>query len=139
MRRRWLSALSLVVLLATETGGGAQSLSCHGTQRPKQIAELLFGRNVGSRLGVSERAWAHFLARELTPSFPDGLTVTDAWGQWRDPVTGRIVHEPTKRVEIVLPGGVDDEARLNAVAEAYKHQFRQQSVGLILRAACVAF
>ena len=60
-------------------------LPCHGAQQPKQVAELLFGRDVGHRIGVSEGAFAHFVAGELTPRFPDGLTITDAIGQWRDP------------------------------------------------------
>ena len=40
---------------------------------------------------------------------------------------------------IVLPGKDDDVERLNEIAEAYKSQFRQQSVGVILRPACVSF
>ena len=35
---------------------------------------------------------------------------------------------------IVLPGNAEDLARLNEIAEAYKNQFRQQSVGMIVRA-----
>ena len=103
------------------------------------MAELLFGRDIGAKLGVSETAWAHFLAREVTPRFPDGLTVSDATGQWRDPATGKIVQEPSKRVEIVLPGNADDDARLDAIVKAYKHQFHQHSVGVIVRSACVSF
>lgn len=98
----------------------------------------MFGRDIGNRVGVSEQAWQRFLAREITPRFPDGLTVTDASGQWRDPASGRIVREPSKLVIIVLPGN-DDEARLDAVVDAYKRQFRQQSVALVVEPACVSF
>jgi hypothetical protein len=49
------------------------------------------------------------------------------------------VHEPSKHVEIVLPGNKDDDARLDAVVDAYKRAFRQHSVGVIVRPACVAF
>lgn len=113
--------------------------SCHGAQHDRQVAELLFGRDIGSRIGVSETAWARFVARELTPRFPDGLTVSDAVGQWRDPASGKFVREPTKRVEIVLPGRDDDAARLEAVVQSYKRAFRQRSVGVIVRPACVSF
>jgi hypothetical protein len=139
MRVVWLSALSIMALAAVATGSHAQTLSCYGTQQPKQVAELLFGRDVGNRVGVSETAWTRFVAREMTPRFPDGLTVTDAIGQWRDTTRGTIVREPSKRVEIVLPGGTDDEARLDAIVKAYKAEFHQQSVGVIVRPACVAF
>ena len=80
-----------------------------------------------------------FRAREITPRFPDGLTVTDAAGQWRDPATGTIERELSKRVEIVFPGDAEDQARLEAVVDAYKRRFHQHSVGIIVRSACVAF
>lgn len=113
--------------------------ACSGAAQPKQVAELLFGRDVAGRPGVSDRDWSRFVARELTPRFPDGLTVSDAQGQWRDPASGKTVREKTKRVEIVLPGRDDDDARLVAAVDAYKHDFHQQSVGLIVRTACVLF
>jgi len=119
--------------------GQTPALSCQGAQQPKLVAELLFGRDVGRRVGVSQSAWLVFVARELTPRFPDGFTISETTGQWRDRMSGKIVREPSKRVEIVLPGNADDEARLEAVVAAYKSRFHQQSVGIIVRGACVAF
>lgn len=113
--------------------------SCAGAQRPKQVAELLFGRDIGHRDHVSESAFSHFVARELSPRFPDGLTITDATGQWRDPADGRLVREATKQVEIVLPGNADDQAKLEAAVTAYRREFRQHSVGVIVQLACVSF
>jgi len=129
------SAAGALLLAAAATAAAAQAPSCQDPLKPRQVAEFLFGRDIGARLGVSEREWTRFLAREVTPRFPDGLTVTDARGQWR----GRIAREPAKRVEIVLPGNADDTARLEAVVAAYKRQFHQDSVALIVRSACVAF
>ncbi|MGC1446985.1 MAG: DUF3574 domain-containing protein [Xanthobacteraceae bacterium] len=131
-------------LIATPAHGphaqaAQQALSCHGTQQARQVAELLFGRDIGHRLGVGARAWARFVAREITPRFPDGFTVTDASGQWRDSADGTTVHEPSKRVEIVLPGTADDDSRLDAIVSAYKRKFHQQSVAVIVRPACVSF
>ena len=117
----------------------AQPLTCSTAQKPMQVAELLFGRKIGDRIGVSEAAWARFLAREVTPRFPDGLTVINASGQWRDRERNKVVREPSKVVQIVLPGAADDEEKLAAVIEAYKREFRQQGVGLIIRPACVRF
>ncbi len=133
--------LAAVLPCAVAASAAAQgpASACHGAQQRREVAELLFGRDIGRRLGVSETAWQRFLAREITPRFPDGLTVTDAFGQWRDPDSRRIVREPSKRVEIVLPGKPDDGARLDAIMSAYKRQFRQRSVGLILQSACVSF
>jgi len=147
MRSSFAAAFSVIVLVAASSVASAQPAPpappapppCHGTQQFRMVAELLFGRDIGHRVGVSETAWASFVARELTPRFPDGLTITDAIGQRRDRDTGRTVREPSKHVEIVLPGNRDDEARLDAVASAYKRQFHQQSVGVIIRPACVSF
>lgn len=113
--------------------------ACRAGQQSRLTAELTFGRDIGRHVGVSERAWRRFLDREVTPRFPDGLTVVSAAGQWRDRRTGRIGREPSKLLLIVLPGRADDQARLDAIVAAYKRQFQQQSVGLIVRPACTAF
>ena len=141
MRVALLAVLTVVGWTVAGSGGRAQApgLSCHGAQQPKQVAELLLGRDIGRRFGVGERAFAGFVARELTPRFPDGLTITDATGQWRDPTGGAPVREATKRVEIVLPGDAGDQAKLDAVVTAYKREFHQHSVGVIVRPACVSF
>jgi hypothetical protein len=117
----------------------APAVSCHGTRQARQVAELLFGRNVGHRPGISESAFARFVVREITPRFPDGLTISDAAGQWREHGSGAITRERSKRVEIVLPGTADDEDKLDAIVAAYKRRFQQQSVAVILRPACISF
>ena len=141
IRIAFVCSLSLFLLTTAANNAAAQTLAivCHGTQRPGQIAELLFGRDIADHLGVSEGAWRRFVARDITPRFPDGLTITNATGQWRNPASGRMVREPSKRVEIVLPDHADDEARLDAIVDAYKRRFRQHSVGVIVQSVCVSF
>lgn len=125
--------------LALPTGAYAEPLACNGGQKPMQAAELIFGRNIGAVMAVSEAAWRRFVARELTPRFPRGLTITDAAGQWRDARRHMIVREPSKVVQIILPGGSDDLARLDAVVAAYKLRFHQQSVAVVTWPVCVQF
>jgi len=64
--------------------GGCASLPqpCPLPGRPMISAELFFGRGIGGRT-VSEKEFATFLAAEITPRFPDELTVLGAQGQWR--------------------------------------------------------
>ena len=133
--------MSAVVLAAAAQNVAAQTpaLSCSGAQKPKLLAELLFGRDITDRARVSEAAWREFVAREITPRFPEGLTIIDATGQWRDRKNGQIVREPSKLVMIVLPGKADDQTRLGAVVSAYKHRFHQQSVGVVIQPACASF
>jgi Protein of unknown function (DUF3574) len=130
---------AILVLPVFCNSAGAQPPSCSAPLKPQQVAELLLGRKIGDRLGVSETQFLNFLDREITPRFPDGLTVYDARGQYRDSERNRIVREPSKVVMIVLPGSSEDMARLNEVADAYKKRFRQQSVGIVVRQACVSF
>lgn len=132
-------AAGLVLVLALAGGADAQLLDCLGGQRPSQVAELMFGRNIGGRLGVNEADWNRFVDREITSRFPNGLTMFNAAGQWRDEATNKIVREPSKLVQIVLPGQVEDIARLDEIVAAYKRRFKQHSVVMIVRPACVSF
>jgi hypothetical protein len=132
-------AAASTLALALAGGANAQLVDCLGGQRPTQVAELMFGRNIGARIGVSEDDFGRFVDREIMSRFPNGLTVFNAAGQWRNEAGNRIVREPSKIVQIVLPGQVDDIARLNAIVDAYKTRFKQHSVGMIVRPACVSF
>ena len=110
------------------------------SERRMLVAELFFGRDKGGRRVVSDAEWADFLAAAVTPQFPDGLTVFDGYGQWRNPATGVIGRSPAvKIVLIAVPRSPGLAARLAAVIDAYKARFRQQSVGLITRDSCAAF
>jgi uncharacterized protein DUF3574 len=130
-----IPSIVAALLLALTASAAAQSgLQCSGMQKPWMVAELLFGRS-----NVTDGAWDRFLAAEVTPRFPDGLTVYDARGQWRNPNTRRISRERSKVVMIAMPPADDNQTRLDAIIEAYKRRFRQQSVGLILRPSCVSF
>ena len=99
----------------------------------------MFGRNIGRRLGVNEADWSRFVDREIISRFPSGLTMFNAAGEWRDGASNKIVREPSKIVLIVLPGKTEDLARIYEIAQAYKTRFKQPSVGVIVRPACVSF
>jgi hypothetical protein len=135
-----IAAAAILALLLSSVGTTqAQLLSCAGVQKPQQVAELMFGRKIPDRIAVTEDEWTQFVDQEITPRFPDGLTVLSAAGQWRDPSSNKIVREPSKVVLIVLPGKAEDLARVNEIAQAYKTRFKQQFVGVIVRPACVSF
>src|SRR6266851_5467281 len=130
------AAAILPLLLSSVGTAPAQLLSCGGAQKPQQVVELMFGRKIADRMAVTEDEWTHFIDQEITPRFPDGLTVFTAASQWRDQASNKIVREPSKVVLIVLPGKAEDLARVNEIAQAYKTRFKQQSVGVIVRPAC---
>jgi hypothetical protein len=55
------------------------------------VAELFFGRGISGREPLTDAEWAEFAARTVTPNFPEGFTVFDGEGQWRDTRTDHIV------------------------------------------------
>jgi hypothetical protein len=104
------------------------------------VAELFFGRDRAGRKVVSDAEWSDFLATVVTPNFPDGLTVFDGYGQWRNPATGLIGRSPRVKVVLIAAKRSPDLAgRLTAVIDSYKARFHQQSVGILTRDSCAAF
>jgi hypothetical protein len=103
------------------------------------VAELFFGRGIKGRQPLTDAEWAEFAAQTITPNFPDGFTVFDGEGQWRNPQTGRIAGNRTKILLVAAPRTSDLAQRLAAVIDAYKARFHHQSVGIITRDSCAAF
>ena len=99
---------------------------------------LFFGRGKPGGGTVSDEEWSGFLAAEVTPRFPDGLTVLDAAGQWRDG-SGAIGREGAKLLIVLAEPGADAVRRTKEIAEAYKRAFDQQSVLRAVGTACAAF
>jgi Protein of unknown function (DUF3574) len=123
---------------APPAAGPEAVMPCPVGQEARRTAQLFFGRNIGDKPGVSEAEFQTFVDRELTPKFPDGLTVLDGGGQWRGD-ENRLIREASKVVMIVLPKGRDVSGRIEAVRTAYKGRFHQDSVLLITQASCVSF
>jgi hypothetical protein len=112
--------------------------TCPAGQEAHRTAQLFFGRNIGDNPGVSDADFRRFMDEDVTPKFPDGLTVMDGGGQWRGE-ENRLIREASKVVLIVLPKGRDVSGRIEAVRTAYKSRFHQEAVLLITQAACVSF
>ncbi len=91
------------------------------------LDRLYFGRSISEGGTVTEPAWDAFLAEVVTPRFPDGLTVWQAEGQWQEEA-GQIIREGTFILEVVHPKGKVDDDKLEAIIDAYKQRFQQQSV-----------
>ena len=103
------------------------------------VAELFFGRGTNGPGSPTDREWASFAVQIITPNFPDGFTVFDGEGQWRDPRSGRLARERTKILLVAARQTGDLTRRVTAVIDAYKTEFRQQTVGIITQEKCAAF
>lgn len=89
--------------------------------------ELYFGLSTGDGGKVSDEQWRDFLDSCLTPAFPDGLTVVEASGQYRDSA-GKVQKEGTKLAIILHHPGAAVDAKLKSVIAEYKRRFKQESV-----------
>ena len=139
-RTRCICAVTILAVLAPAMTPAlrAETPPCRaGTERFTEY-RLFFGRGGGAAEVVSDAAWSAFLAGEITPRFPDGLTVLDAAGQWRDP-SGTLVRERTKLVIILARPDDSGMRRTDEIAEAYKRAFGQRAVLPMVGTACTSF
>lgn len=126
------SVLAIAVLLG---GCATTAPPAAGWQR----CELYFGLAIpgGGEVGAAD--WQAFVDAEVTPRFPQGLTVLSAQGQWRG-ADGAIAREASRVLVLLLP---DDDAgasaRIDALRTRYRERFRQEAVGRACTAARVAF
>lgn len=135
---RGVAALFVACMMLST--GGAWAAGCPlADQRPMLIIQMYFGQDIEGQGPISSARWDAFVREDLTPRFPDGLTIYDARGQWMDPRTRTIGRERTKVVQIAVPPAPSLETKIAEVAAAYRSRFRQQSVGVVTSMGCGAF
>jgi hypothetical protein len=100
--------------------------------------ELLFGMGKADGGGIDEGDWQDFLAAEVTPRFPEGLTVLAGQGQWRNG-SGTLIRERARMLLIFYRPDDAAEVRIEGVRAAYKARFGQESVLRADGTACVSF
>ena len=110
---------------------------CPAGQEHLRTAQLFLGRKAAD-WPVTEPELRRFVDQEITPRFPDGVTVLDGGGQWRGP-EDQLVRDAAKVVMIILPAKGEFLAKIDAVRAAYQTQFKQETVLQVTQPACVAF
>lgn len=115
-RRRLTLAASplLAVLLAfvacSEAGSTAsESRDCPEGLEPAVEYRLYFGLTDGSGSEIRGEEWQWFLDRVITPRFPNGFTILDAYGQWQPPA-GELVRESTMVLVVGVPDSWEGDA-----------------------------
>jgi len=109
------------------------------SEKPMVEVQLFFGRDISGGGRVSDADWTNFATTVITPAFPDGFSVTDAKGQWRDSASGKVVREPSEILVVVAPQSASLAPKIAKIADAYRTRFHQQSVGIVTRPVCAAF
>ncbi|WP_267241478.1 DUF3574 domain-containing protein [Streptomyces sp. PR69] len=89
---------------------------------------------------VTDRQFMAFVDRYVTPGFPDGLTVQEGRGQWRD---AHGVIERERSYELILFYPVADSwkshAAIEQIRKEYKAQYGQESVARVDESVRVDF
>ncbi len=88
---------------------------------------------------IREIKWRAFLDREVTPRFPDGLTVLDAYGQWRSRASNATSRLRSKVVIILCEDTASNRAAIDAIRVAYKVVTHDKSVLLTTEPVDVSF
>ena len=89
--------------------------------------------------GVSEADWRGFLDREVTPRFPDGLSVLDVYGQWQGKNQTAPERLQSKMLIIDYPDTAENRAKVEAIRSAWKQKTGDQSVMRVTEPADVSF
>ncbi|MFE6774831.1 DUF3574 domain-containing protein [Streptomyces sp. NPDC057702] len=139
------ATLALGVSLASSPWGEGRPAPDGGTVVRRGAAyvetRLFFGtaRSNGGE-PVTERRFLDFVDRRVTPRFPDGLTLRDGRGQWRDR-HGTIVRERSYELVLLYPGARarERDTQIEDIRGAYEREFGQESVARADEPAWVDF
>jgi hypothetical protein len=89
--------------------------------------ELYFGSD---RPGgqVTDAEFTQFMDREITPRFPEGLTLLTGYGQFLSS-TGALIKERSRVLILLYPLNTREANKnIQDIREAYKSMFQQESV-----------
>ena len=126
--RRRRGRPAAVVCTARWTFGSSPSSAAHASLDFRWTrSELFFGSAKPDGSAVTEDEFAAFVESEVTPRFPDGLTLLVGRGQFRNGNT--IVRERSFVLILLHPRpNPESSARVEAIRRAYKARFSQHSV-----------
>ncbi len=129
-----------ITVLAGLLLAGCQTMppvpACPVGQDAVRTAQLFFGKSAGGQPQVADADFRRYVDEELTPRFPDGLTVMDGGGQWQGDAN-KMIRESAKVVLIVLPKGHDAGGRIADARAAYKRRFHEDTLMLLTQPSCV--
>jgi hypothetical protein len=122
-------------LSACATTGGEHT--CTGTTQVE--TRLYLGLSQPGGPNVSASAFAMFLKSEVTPRLPEGYTLLEGQGFWREDRSGRTISEPSRVLIHLHDASTEKNSTLDTIAAAYKQAFHQEAVLRTDTRTCVAF
>jgi hypothetical protein len=136
-----VTAVCLLASCAAPAPRMAADPQAHAEAERWLRTELYFG--IGplgdANVAAHEQRWREFLDREITPRFPDGLTVYDVYGQWRANDHAPIQHERSKEVMLIYRDTAQHRAAIEVIRAEWKKLTGEESVLRVTQPAEVAF
>lgn len=87
---------------------------------------------------VTEKEFQHFIDTEVTPRFPEGLTLVTAEGRYKGS-TGASIQEVSKILILIYPFNEESNTAVERIRDAYKRVFNQESVLRTDVQSCASF
>ena len=143
--RKLLAAVAVICLLASCAAPTPALRTARAVERADAErwlrTELFFGIGPVDDASATahEQRWREFLDREITPRFPDGLSVYEIYGQWRSRDRAQIQRERSKEVMLVYRDTAQHRADIEAIRAAWKKLSGDESVLRVTQPAEVAF
>src|SRR5262245_53338348 len=92
--------LALLVAITFAPLPGCETLPKSDSSSKAIQTQLYFGFEKPDKSYVTDADWQKFVDEQVTPRFPDGLTVLHGDGQYRG-ANGVIVHEPSRVITVL--------------------------------------
>jgi hypothetical protein len=101
--------------------------------------ELFFGLSRANGPDITEAQFDGFVDHVISDRFPDGLTVVDGTGKFKN-AAGKTIEEPSRLVILLYPPGDPTSSdRIEDIRTRYKKRFDQESVLRVDDETCVSF
>ena len=153
---RWIVTPLLLVSLACPAADSTEVMrSAIGAQPPVNLGEqwfcstqlrgelflrteLIFGLSRSNGPEITEAEFQSFVDDQVTPRFPEGLTLLSGTGQFRGE-NGTVIQEKSKVLVLLYPFNRKSSKRVEEIRTEYKGMFQQESVLRIDEQMCVSF
>ncbi len=111
--------------------------SCSTTRMVE--TDLYFGQTRPDGSMITETEWTNFRNNQIAKVYKEGCTVIKASGNWLDPVTHKLITEPSYLVIHNYNSSSQKSQQIDSLRYWYKTMFQQQSVLRVDKKAKVSF
>lgn len=129
----------------TQHAAGPAATQLSDTERPARAEwvrtelYLALGRLDGTGQPVAQAHWQRFLDEEVTPRFPGGFTVLNAYGQWLSRGTTQPDRLDSRLIVILYPADEHHARQIEEIRAAWKTLSNHVSVLRVSQPVAVSF